>query len=567
MKNPFRDWGMQKVVVVDDPAKYPPEIRKTLDGRSRRWFLRNWRVQELAPDTEPIYVKSWLYVFGVLTLMSLVMLVVTGIILAFFGPEWWLNTAIGAYADAMHYWSVQLFFLFMFVHFIAVFLTGAFRGKRWLTWMLGVLAFMTSVVTAFTGYASLQDFEAQWITTQGKDAINATGAGSLFNLLDPGQIITMHVVIFPLIVGVVVGVHLLWVRKHGIAAPYDAREEHLAPAAKEGSAMSWKHDNAQARRRWVGPLERYDLITEGIIAMIVIAVLVVGLAILLGAPLVRAVSFQSWAQADADDFVKTTLAELTGTSESATYGPPYNNGTNGVQSLGPWSPQAWGGVRMPVNPPQDFVIAPLTAYAPLNLELQDALQRWNRAGASQRRLWGGNAISSAVDLQGAKVALTGQGDTGPIPALLSAMLAMAQSGALDSQSINAPGNTYSTNYSKSLLYQADGNYLGDIASYYHLQGDQWGMMNQIGSWPGQPWLWSYTMWYNVPPWSRSSAGTDLLATAMFGLVMLVVFFLPFIPGLRSIPRGLRLYRLVWRPYYEKYGAEPKVGKAKRAEAS
>ncbi|MCL5236731.1 MAG: cytochrome b N-terminal domain-containing protein [Nitrospirae bacterium] len=233
MKNPFKDWGMQKVVVVDDPGKYPPEIRKTLDGRSRRWFLQSWRVQELAPDTEPIYVKSWLYVFGMLTLMSLVMLVVTGIILAFFGPEWWLNTAIGAYTDAMHYWSVQLFFLFMFVHFITVFLMGAFRGKRWLTWMLGVLAFMTSVVTAFTGYASIQDFEAQWITTQGKDAINSTGAGSLFNLLNPGQIITMHIVLFPLIVGVIVGVHLLWVRKHGIAAPYDAREEHLAPAIEE----------------------------------------------------------------------------------------------------------------------------------------------------------------------------------------------------------------------------------------------------------------------------------------------------------------------------------------------
>ncbi len=181
------------------------------------------------PDAEPVYVKSWFYVFGVLTLVSLVMLIVTGVILAIFGPEWWLNTAIGAYTDAMHYWSVQLFFLFMFVHFIAVFLMGAFRGRRWFTWMLGVLAFMTAVVTAFTGYASIQDFEAQWITTQGKDAINSTGAGSLFNLLNPGQMITMHVVLFPLIVLVIVGVHVLWVRKHGVVAPYDARDEHLAP--------------------------------------------------------------------------------------------------------------------------------------------------------------------------------------------------------------------------------------------------------------------------------------------------------------------------------------------------
>ncbi len=229
MKNPLKNWGMQKVVIVDDPAKYPPEIRNTLDGRGRRWFLRNWKPQELVPDAEPIYVKSWFYVFGVLTLVSLIMLVVTGVILAIFGPEWWLNTAIGAYTDAMHYWAVELFFLFMFVHFIAVFLMGAFRGRRWFTWILGMLSFLTCVATAFTGYASIQDFEAQWVTTQGKDAINAVGMGGFFNLLNPGQMITMHVILFPLIAIAIVAVHVLWVRKHGIAAPYDAREEHLAP--------------------------------------------------------------------------------------------------------------------------------------------------------------------------------------------------------------------------------------------------------------------------------------------------------------------------------------------------
>jgi ubiquinol-cytochrome c reductase cytochrome b subunit len=84
-------------------------------------------------------------------------------------------------------------------------------------------------VTAFTGYSSLQDFEAQWITTQGKDAINSTGMGAIFNIMNPGQMITMHVVLFPAILLVVVGIHLLWVRKHGITPPYDAREDHLEP--------------------------------------------------------------------------------------------------------------------------------------------------------------------------------------------------------------------------------------------------------------------------------------------------------------------------------------------------
>ncbi|MFN8471170.1 MAG: cytochrome b N-terminal domain-containing protein [Anaerolineae bacterium] len=221
--------GEDAIVIVDDPAKLPPELRSTLDGRTRRWFLKDWPPQQLLPDAEPIYVKSWLYTMGVATLASMIMLFVTGIILAIFGPEWWLNTSLGAFVDAMHYWSVELFFLFMAVHFLASFLMGAFRGRRWATWMLGVLSFLTAAVTALTGYASLQDWEGQWVTTQAKDAINSTGLGAFFNLLNPGQIITMHVILFPAIVLFVVLIHLLFVRKHGITPPYDAREEHLAP--------------------------------------------------------------------------------------------------------------------------------------------------------------------------------------------------------------------------------------------------------------------------------------------------------------------------------------------------
>ncbi len=240
MSNPFtreieqevrelKDCGEDAVVIIDDPAKYPPQLRGTLDGRSRRWFLSNWPPQRLLPDTEAYYVKSWLYTMGVATLVSLVLLIITGVILAVFGPEWWTTTMLGGFVDSLHYWAVQLFFLFMAVHFISVFLMGAFRGRRWQTWMLGVLAFMTAVVAAFTGYASLQDWESQWITTQGKDAINSTGMGALFNLLNPGQMITMHVILLPAIVIGVVAIHLLFVRKHEIAPPYDALEEHLAP--------------------------------------------------------------------------------------------------------------------------------------------------------------------------------------------------------------------------------------------------------------------------------------------------------------------------------------------------
>jgi quinol-cytochrome oxidoreductase complex cytochrome b subunit len=59
----------------------------------------------------------------------------------------------------------------MLAHFLAVFLMGAFRGQRKLTWMLGVLSFLTAAVTGLTGFVSLQNFEGQWVATQAKDAI------------------------------------------------------------------------------------------------------------------------------------------------------------------------------------------------------------------------------------------------------------------------------------------------------------------------------------------------------------------------------------------------------------
>jgi hypothetical protein len=74
------------------------------------------------------------------------------------------------------------------------------------------------------------------------------------------------------------------------------------------------------------------------------------------------------------------------------------------------------------------------------------------------------------------------------------------------------------------------------------------MMNETGSYPGQAWLWLYTLWYQVPPMNSSSNG-DLQVFAIMIVLTLLLAILPFIPGLRSIPRWTRLYRLIWRQHY------------------
>jgi hypothetical protein len=81
-----------------------------------------------------------------------------------------------------------------------------------------------------------------------------------------------------------------------------------------------------------------------------------------------------------------------------------------------------------------------------------------------------------------------------------------------------------------------------------LSGDQWGMMNETGNFPGQAWLWLYTFWYQVSPFN-SSANADAQVWGIMALLSLVLVFVPFIPGLRSIPRLVPIYRLIWRQHY------------------
>jgi hypothetical protein len=99
-----------------------------------------------------------------------------------------------------------------------------------------------------------------------------------------------------------------------------------------------------------------------------------------------------------------------------------------------------------------------------------------------------------------------------------------------------------------MLLLSDGAYLEDSAVADHLGGDQWGMMNEVGNYPGQPWMWLYTFWYQVKPFSTSD-NADLEVWALMMLLTLLLMFVPFIPGLRSIPRWIPVHRLVWREYY------------------
>ena len=104
---------------------------------------------------------------------------------------------------------------------------------------------------------------------------------------------------------------------------------------------------------WRGPNRRYDLLKEGTIAAVIVLALTLGLAGVLSSPDVPPVTVATWSRLAPADFLATAATELDGTSETATYGPPYNTTSGAAQKL-LFSPQTWFGVTQPVDTAQEL---------------------------------------------------------------------------------------------------------------------------------------------------------------------------------------------------------------------
>lgn len=297
---------------------------------------------------------------------------------------------------------------------------------------------------------------------------------------------------------------------------------------------------------WKGGHTPYDIVKEGAIALLVVAILTLLLAIVFGSPDVPAITLKSWSTATPVDFAQDALSQLNGTSETATYGPPYNNVVIG-QELGPLSLAKWVGVTMSINTAKVFVLDPLKTQPP-QPALSSALEEWSSASSVTRDTWVNNYTKGASHMKWLDGSIVVKAsDTGPVPEFINELTGMARTGALDAV-LTHQGDFYTTNYTLPLLFLEDGSYLANQAARQHLAGDQWGMMNETGNYPGQAWLWLYTFWYQVPPFNSSGNG-DILVWALMMLLTLLLALVPFIPGLRTIPRKVKIYRLIWKEHY------------------
>ena len=412
---------------------------------------------------------------------------------------------------------------FMVIHLWGKFWMAAWRGRRALTWITGVVAFVASVVECFTGYLSQQNFDSQWISTSGKDAINAVGVGAFFNLMNFGQMLLWHVVLIPVVLVAIVGAHVLPVRVRGVVHPLPVAASGARRTAGRGGGGRRRvaGPDAALRHRQRGDRRHGGRPHPGRRA---------GRSAVLSR---RAAGHRGdWAKIAPADFVghrgerarrdqrdrhlRTAVQPHTGSAQSIYCPADDRRGAPADRRGADLRPCAASRVA-----PTDPALA--AALAPYQRRLLTTQAAWNTAYAK--------AVTHVTFRDGSPSCPRGRrADPGPDRDRVH----LGPSGALDADLI-AKHAFYGTDFTKPLLFLEDGKYFSDVATADHLTGAQWGVMNETGSYPGQPWLWLYTLWYQVPGFDNS-ANVDLIAIYMTGLATILLLAVPFIPGLRDIPR-------------------------------
>ena len=206
------------------------------------WFEERLQLKKLlGPSmTHPVprSSASWWYVFGSATLIIFMLQIVTGICLALvyvpstadvYASLEYLNyqQTLGWFLRAVHFWGSNFMVAMMSLHMIQVFLFGAYKYPRELTWVVGVFLLLCTLGMAFTGQVLRWDQDAYWGLGIGVAMIGRAPliGAQLVHLVTGGPIIggetlsrffALHVFVIPGLLFGLIGVHLLLVLRLGI---------------------------------------------------------------------------------------------------------------------------------------------------------------------------------------------------------------------------------------------------------------------------------------------------------------------------------------------------------------
>ena len=220
-------------------------------------------LRETTEHAVPRETASWFYVFGSAAMVVFVMQVVTGILLALVyvpsaGEAWnslqLLNHSItlGWYIRALHGWGSNFMVAIVLIHMVQVFLFGAFKFPRELTWIVGVLLLLMTLGMAFSGQVLRFDQDAFWglgigasiasrVPVLGPWIVNLLLGGPIIAGATLARFFALHVFVIPGLLIAFIGVHLLMVLKLGINEwPMPGRVVRKATYVKEYHELTKK---------------------------------------------------------------------------------------------------------------------------------------------------------------------------------------------------------------------------------------------------------------------------------------------------------------------------------------
>jgi quinol-cytochrome oxidoreductase complex cytochrome b subunit/mono/diheme cytochrome c family protein len=193
--------------------------------------------------------SRWAAAFGSLLLFAFVLQVVTGVLLsvnyAASAETAWASVKfiqevvpLGAFVRAMHHWGSSAMVVLLLLHLLQVFVWGAYKKPRELTWMVGVLLLFCTLGLAFTGYLLPWDQKAYWATKVGLGIVSTTPVigddlqavlqgGPQMGNLTLTRFFTIHAFLLPGLVVLLVVVHLYLFRVHGVTPPWWESETQL----------------------------------------------------------------------------------------------------------------------------------------------------------------------------------------------------------------------------------------------------------------------------------------------------------------------------------------------------
>ena len=234
-------------------------IAKWLDAR----LQIGGTIRETAEHAVPRATASWFYVFGSAAFVVFLLQIVTGILLALIyvpsGAEAWSslqtlnhNIPLGWYIRALHGWGSNFMVAIVLIHMVQVFLFGAYKYPRELTWVVGVFLLLVTLGMAFSGQVLRFDQDAYWglgigasiasrVPLLGPSIVHLMLGGPIIAGATLSRFFALHVFVIPGLLIAFVAIHLLMVVKLGINEwPMPGRLVRKATYVKEYHELTKK---------------------------------------------------------------------------------------------------------------------------------------------------------------------------------------------------------------------------------------------------------------------------------------------------------------------------------------